>query len=76
MNIIELRRKGIRLLALLLVWVLLLGCAAETTTQQSTEDQPWLRPRAAPRYSPDGRNKKPAEARRLSRPKEAPEYHQ
>ena len=39
MNIIELRRKGLRLLALLLVWVLLLGCAAETTTQQSTEDQ-------------------------------------
>ena len=39
MNIIELRRKGLRLLALLLVWVLFLGCAAETTTQQSTEDQ-------------------------------------
>ena len=39
MNIIELRRKGLRLLALLLVLVLLLGCAAETTTQQSTEDQ-------------------------------------
>ena len=38
MNIIELRRKGLRLLALLLVWVLLLGCAAETTTQQSTEE--------------------------------------